>query len=347
MGNISLARLSAGPHDEVFEPLANAEKASLRAKDLTQQLLTFAKGGAPVKKPTSIAELIEETASFAIHGSNVRCDFAVTADLWTAEVDEGQISQVVNNLVINAVEATPGGGTIWVSAENVSLGPQAALPLAPGPYVKITVADRGIGIPEEHLTRVFDPYFTTKQKGSGLGLATTYSIVKKHDGHVAVESRLGFGSTFTVYLPASGKQVAKEPELYVEIPVGRGKVLVMDDEQIVRDVAGRILTGMGYAVDSVTDGDEALDRYRKKKEEGDPYDIVVMDLTISGGMGGKETILKLLEIDPDARVIVSSGYSNDPVLSNYSDYGFGAALVKPYKVDEMRRAVQKVMTTRT
>ena len=347
MGNISLARLSAGPHDEVFEPLANAEKASLRAKDLTQQLLTVAKGGAPVKKPTSIAELIEETASFTIHGSNVRCDFSVTADLWTAEVDEGQISQVVNNLVINAVEATPGGGTIWVSAENVSLGPQAALPLAPGPYVKITVADRGIGIPEEHLTRVFDPYFTTKQKGSGLGLATTYSIVKKHDGHIAVESRLGFGSTFTVYLPASGKQVAKEPELHVEIPVGRGKVLVMDDEQIVRDVAGRILTGMGYAVDSVTDGDEALDQYRKRKEEGDPYDIVVMDLTISGGMGGKETILKLLEIDPDARVIVSSGYSNDPVLSNYSDYGFGAALVKPYKVDEMRRAVQKVMTTKT
>ncbi len=343
LGNLSLARMAVSPGDQINERLEAAEKATLRARDLTQQLLTFAKGGAPIKETASIAHLIGDTAEFALRGSNVRCDVRLPDDLWPVEVDEGQMSQVIQNLIINADQAMPEGGVLRIRAENVTVSSEGDLPLPPGRYVKVTFTDQGVGIPEEHLSKVFDPFFTTKQKGSGLGLATAYSIIKRHGGHIAVESTLGAGTTFTIYLPASEKPLPPEVTSREEAPVGRGHVLLMDDEAIIRDVGSQMLACLGYEVDVARDGNEAIRLYREKKERGEPYDVVIMDLTVRGGMGGREAIKKLLEFDPQARVIVSSGYSNDPIMAEYGRYGFRGVVAKPYKLQDLSRVLDQVM----
>ncbi len=343
MGNVSFARMKLDPEDEIFEPLTAAEKASLRAKDLTRQLLTFARGGTPVKRTASMAELIKDSADFALRGSNVRCEFSIPNDLWPVEVDEGQMSQVVNNLVINADQAMPKGGTIKIRAENATVGPEQALPLKGGQYVKVSFEDQGIGIPEEHLPKIFDPYFTTKQKGSGLGLATSFSIVRNHEGHITVESELGVGTTFYVYLPASQKELPTQKKEEEKLLVGRGRVLVMDDEEMVRSVAGRMLRHVGYQVDFARDGAEAIELYQEALECGQPFEVVLMDLTIPGGMGGKEAIKKLLEIDPGVKAIVSSGYSNDPIMSEFKRYGFRGVVAKPYEIVELSKTVDRVI----
>ena len=289
---------------------------------------------------------MRESARFATHGSNSRCEFTIAEDLWTANVDEGQVGQVINNLVINAVQATPGGGTIWISAANVCLVREVLL-IPSGRYIKIAVADKGIGIPGEHLNRIFDPYFTSKQMGSGLGLATAYSIIKKHDGYIDVESRLGLGSVFTIYLPAADGEVVHVKEARAQRYVGHGKVLVMDDEEIILNVASRMLQRIGYVAECATHGAQAIEFYTKAQKENRPFDLVIMDLTIPGGMGGKEAITALRKIDPKVRAIVSSGYSNDPILSNYRDYGFSAVLIKPYKVEDMLEVLRNLMSDKT
>ncbi len=343
LGNLSLVKMSINPNDPLHRRVNDAETASLRARDLAQQLLTFAKGGAPIKKTVSIKRVLEESIPFALRGSNVRAEFFLSDNLWPVEIDEGQISQVLHNLVLNAQQATPKGGIIEVRADNyLATEREKRLPLPAGRYIKITVRDFGIGIPKDHFQKIFDPYFTTKQKGSGLGLPTSYSIIKKHNGYMTVDSELGKGSTFSLYLPASYHDI--EPERRPEAPLrGQGKVLIMDDEEAVREVAGEILNFLGYQVEYAEDGNEALERYQKAMASGQPFDLVIMDLTIPGKMGGKEAMERLLEMDPQVKAIVSSGYSNDPIMGDYTKYGFKGIIAKPYQLEQLSKTVHDVI----
>lgn len=344
LSNIFLAKqtcLSELPHGEgLITRLFEAEKALLRAKDLSKQLLTFAKGGSPVKKPLAIGDLLREAASFAMHGSNVAGEFNIPPDLFTIEADEGQITQVIHNIIINGEQSMPEGGVISVSAENVVCsGP--TINLKKCRYVKISIADHGSGIPTEYQNKIFDPYFTTKERGSGLGLATAYSIVKKHGGYISFHTGAGSGTTFYIYLPASGKRiVSKKAEADIAC---KGRVLVMDDDELIRKTAGEILTKIGCTVTDAADGAKAIELYMQAKENGEPFDLVIMDLTIPGGLGGKETIRRLLELDPTVKAVVSSGYSNDPVLSDYRHYGFKGVIVKPYEISELRKTLSRLL----
>jgi len=342
LGNISLAKIQVTPENQLFELLGEAETASARAQTLTKQLLTFAKGGAPVKETASIKDILKESCSFVLRGSKSRSEFSISEDLWPAEVDVGQISQVINNIVINANQAMPKGGTIQVAADNLIIEARHSLPVKPGRYVKVSIKDQGVGIAEDHLLNIFDPYFTTKQEGSGLGLATTYSIIKKHNGHVTVESRLGVGTTFHIYLPASAKIVPEKEE--VKIIKGQGRILVMDDEAPLRIIVGRMLEKLGYEAEFAEDGAEAIRMVKEAKEAEKPFDAVILDLTIPGGMGGKEAINKILEIDPEVKAIVSSGYSDDPVLANFQEYGFKGMMPKPFEFRSLGEVLHKVLT---
>ncbi|MEW6686897.1 MAG: PAS domain S-box protein [Candidatus Edwardsbacteria bacterium] len=350
LGNISLVKMSVDVRNkaEIFKILTEAEKACLRAKDLTQQLLTFSKGGKPVKKIASLGRLIKESISFALRGSNVRCEFSIPDDLWLAEIDEGQIAEVLNNVVINAEQAMPEGGIIWVAAENTEVGEvgvEHPISLKGGKYIKVSIKDGGIGIPQEHLSKIFDPFFTTKEKGSGLGLTTSYSIIRNHEGYIEVESELGVGTTITFYLPASPKEVLKKVVVEEGPIVGKGKILLMDDEETIRNLVKTMLTHLGYEIELAKDGVEAIELYKKAKETGPPFDVVIMDLTIPGGMGGKEAIEKLIEIDPEVKAIVSSGYSDDEIMVEFRKYGFSDAIAKPYKIQEMSAILHKVIAT--
>ena len=344
LGNISFALMTTDPKDEIYELLLESEKASLRAKDLTQQLLTFAKGGEPVKKIAAIDEVIKDSADFVLRGSNVRCAFKFSAELWPVAVDMGQISQVIQNIIINASQAMPTGGIIAIDCSNYCLEPSAMIPLSSGEYIKIVIKDQGVGIPADMLDKIFDPYFTTKQKGSGLGLAITHSIISKHDGHIAVDSEPGQGTSFTIYLPASRNRPVHDQKDVVVSPVtGQGKVMIMDDEEMIRSLVERSLSSIGYEVVVAEDGDKAVRLYQEAMEAGAPIDLIIMDLTIPGGMGGKDIVKEIHKIDPEAKVIVSSGYSNDPVMANFSKYGFCAAMVKPFRMQELMEVVAKAV----
>lgn len=343
MGNISLAKLYTQSGDKIFDRLTEAEKASVWAKDLTQQLLTFAKGGAPVKKTAMVADLVRDAASFATRGSHARCEFDFAAGCAPVEVDEGQMRQVIHNLVLNAQQAMPQGGRIKLSTCMTTVKPDT-LPLPPGEYVNIRCEDEGVGIAPENLPKIFDPYFTTKQRGSGLGLATSYSIIKKHDGLIVATSEVGRGTCFNIYLPPSNQPV---PAALNEAPQaeagGSARVLVMDDEAFIRDLLRRLFSFFNYEVDFAEDGEQALEAYKKALADNRRYDVVIMDLVIPGGMGGRETIQHLLKLDPNACAVVSSGYSNDPIMADYRKYGFAGAVAKPYKNEELRSVVQKLV----
>jgi len=347
MGNISLAKSSSGSSCDVSDILSDAEEACMRARDLTNQLLTFAKGGAPVKKVAYLKNQIKDAAKFALRGSNLKCTFNIPGDLWAAEIDEGQINQVLYNLVINANQAMPGGGTISIIAENIYVNEESKLPLKVGEYIKIYVKDHGVGIPEDQIQKIFDPYFTTKKKGSGLGLSSTYSIIKSHNGHIDVKSEIDKGTTFSVYLPASLKSLPEKELNTIETIKGSGKILLMDDEKSVRETALKMLSHMGYDVQSVKDGDEAINFYKKAMNNGTPFDVVLMDLTIRGGMGGSETIKALLEIDSEVKAIVSSGYFTDKIMANYDKYGFCGVISKPYDIQKLSELLSKILNGRT
>ena len=344
LGNVTLAKVYSEKDSELYEVLVEAEDASLRAKGLTQQLLTFARGGAPIKKIVSIAGMLRDTATFALSGSNARCQFSIPDDLWNVEIDEGQISQAIHNIVLNAQQVMPQGGTIQLRAENVS--PKARQePLLKGRRcVKISIEDHGTGIPEEHLGKIFDPYFSTKQRGSGFGLATSYSIIKNHRGLIIVESKLGVGTTFHIYLPAAKGRIAAKKVQKEKHFVGKGRILIMDDEEIVLHVGGRMLKHIGYdEVEFAKDGAEAIKLYKKARKSGNPFDVVIMDLTIPGGLGGKQTIKKLLEIDPEVKAIVSSGYTDDPIMSKFKKYGFSGVVSKPYTIEELGKVLHDLI----
>ena len=347
MGNISLSLAEVDTGSRVFALLNEAEMACNRARGLTQQLLTFSKGGEPVRETVSVSVLLKESVMFSLIGSNVAVNFSIDNDLWHVDIDRSQIHQAINNIIINAVQAMPGGGTISVLADNVMIGDSDRLPLEKGAYIKISIVDEGTGIPREHRSKIFDPYFTTKHKGSGLGLTTTYSIVNRHNGYIDVESRLGAGSTFHLYLPVSSMKAAEEIPFAVSAERMTGKILIMDDEIQVRTIIADMLEYLGNETEVASDGVEAIEIYRRALDSGKRFDAVIVDLTVPGGMGGKETIGKLLEIDPEVKAIVSSGYSHDPVISDYSQFGFVDYLTKPYHLNDLKNLINRVLTKKS
>jgi PAS domain S-box-containing protein len=346
LGNINLALFDEDLGAQTKNLLAEAEKASVRAKDLTQQLLVFAKGGEPVKETASLESVIKDSANFVLHGDKVACRFDIPEDLWLVEIDRGQVSQVVQNIVLNASHAMPEGGVIRVTCENLSPTGRSEVPFAAsGGYVRICIEDDGIGMPAGIVEKVFDPYFSTKQEGSGLGLAIAQSIITKHDGHITVDSSPGAGTTFTIYLPASEKTVdekQRESSAAGE-ESARLNILVMDDEVLVRNVARKMLSQLGHEVELSEDGGEAVRLYREAVGVNREFDLVIMDLTVPGGMGGKEAVQEILKINPEAKVIVSSGYSNDPIMANFGDHGYCSAIVKPYRVQELVEVISQVV----
>jgi two-component system cell cycle sensor histidine kinase/response regulator CckA len=344
VGNINLALFDEDLKDKTKKLLSAAEQASMRAKDLTHQLLTFAKGGEPVKETSSLKTVIKDSTDFILHGGKVACQYDIPEDLWLADVDKGQISQVIQNIVLNATHAMPEGGMIRISGENHITAGSTFLPDAGGRYVRIAIEDSGIGMPVNAVEKIFDPYFSTKQEGSGLGLAITQSIIQKHNGHITAESSPGSGSTFTIYLPASEKCRTQSRRSLIDVaPPAPVKVLIMDDDAMVRDIAQQMLSHLGPEVVLAPDGEETVTCYQQAIDTTKPFDLVIMDLTIPGGMGGKEAIQEILKFDPDARAIVSSGYSNDPVMADFKKYGFCAAIAKPFQLQDLSRVISRII----
>jgi PAS domain S-box-containing protein len=341
MGNISLAMLDQ-PQGPIRKNLAEAERACTQAQKLSRQLLTFAKGGAPIKELVPVADLVSETVSFTCTGSKARYTFNFPDDLWALEADPGQINQVIQNLAINALQAMPTGGTIAVKGENLVVEAESDLPLEAGKYVKISLKDQGVGIPADHLLRIFDPYFTTKQTGSGLGLATAYSVVQSHHGYISVESTLGEGTTFNIYLPALAQRI-EPPDQRGEVMTGQGKILVMDDEDMVRRTLEKMLGRLGYQVVLAEDGAEALELFSLARKSGQHFAAVILDLTVPGGLGGRETMEILLKVDPQVKALVSSGYSEDAIMAEFENYGFSGVIAKPYRIAELGRVLHKVL----
>jgi PAS domain S-box-containing protein len=346
IGNIKLLKITSDSSQDNRYVLSAAEDACKRAKDLTGQLLTFSKGGSPIKTITSLSQQLKDSALFALRGSNVKCEFNISSELWPVEIDEGQINQVIYNLVINANQAMPKGGVIQVSAENITAGSNTAIPLQGRNYIKITIKDEGEGIPPYYLQKIFDPYFTTKKQGSGLGLASSFSIIKNHSGYIDVESEPGKGSIFSLYMPAVLGKVEITDRFETASLKGDGKILLMDDDHSVRTTIGRTLEQLGYDVAIAGDGEEAINLYGKAKNSAKPFDALIMDLTIRDGLGGRETMEKLLELDPEVKAIVSSGYSTDPIMSDFRKYGFKGVIAKPYEIEDLNRLLNEIIDGR-
>jgi len=354
MGNLSLALEHVESDSKLSDLLEQALGASRVAKILTRRLITFSKGGQPTKKPTDIVNVMANTAAFSLSGSNIRCELGPSSGTWSADIDAQQIGQAIHNLMINAAESMPAGGTVLISFENTTVDSPNSI-LTPGQYVDIAIRDQGVGIPVENIEKIFDPYFSTKAKGAvkgtGLGLSISHSIISNHGGEITVCSRVGVGTTFHVLLPASEAPAvlvqpvnAEENRKKSDKPVmGRGRILVMDDEAMIRELTGNILSHLGYDADFAEEGQCAVRKYQAAIDASTPYDAVILDLTIKGGMGGQETIEMLKEIDPSVKAIVSSGYSDNPVIANYKQYGFCEVVAKPYEMVEFSQKLYRVI----
>lgn len=346
MGNVSFARMFLDESHKASKLLAEAEKASARAAELANQLLTFSRGGEPVKRVFSLRHLVSEVVSLLLRGTSVRGVVEIPETINAVEGDEGQIGQVFTNIIINASQSMPGGGTLTVKARNIILESGNNMSLPAGNYVSISFTDEGCGIAVENLKKIFDPFFTTKVTGTGLGLASAYSIMKKHGGDIEVRSEFGSGSTFTCYLPSTGKTSAPVgTEESMSTPAGSigASILVMDDDEAIRNLALKLLECLGHGGETCGDGAEAVEMYQAAMEAGTPYSAVIMDLTIPGGMGGREAAERILAIDPEARLLVSSGYSNDPIIANYEKYGFSGAVAKPYRAADLKNALNSLL----
>lgn len=346
LGNLGLVGLNVPQDSEPTRYLAQAELATQRARDLTQQLLTFSRGGAPIKKPNDIKAVIRESADFVLHGSNVMLKFSGDQSPLLLDIDGGQISQVIQNLVINARQAMPDGGTINVALENANAESLARFNATAGRYLCIRISDTGSGISDDVVDKIFDPYFTTRAEGNGLGLALSYSIVRKHKGYIEVRSEPGAGTEFSIYLPA-GAAVKAVDELpaseTTQSETRRGLALVMDDDQLMRTTAAAMMQHLGFEVWEAENGTDALEYYRQARATGARIDIAIMDLTVPGDLGGVETMEKVLAEEPDARAIVSSGYSAEQAMSDYTQYGFRAAVAKPYNLRELEAGVSAAL----
>jgi CheY-like chemotaxis protein/anti-sigma regulatory factor (Ser/Thr protein kinase) len=342
MGHLALAQHYASPQEPLFAHLTAATQAGQRAAEVTQQLLTFAEGGAPVKQLMGLGPILQEASRSAIDSPDVQCVLSLADDLWPVEADRNQLKQVIDQLIRNATQAMPQGGTVTVQAANVPPG-DAPLPCSKEPYVRMSITDQGVGIPPEHLDKIFDPYFTTDIHRRGLGLTTARAIVQRHAGHMTVDSTPGMGTTVYVYLLAAPASLPPQEVVRPPPAAEQHKILIMDDEEIVRLVLTQMLTQLGYAVDSARDGAEALRLYRRAKDVGQPFTVVLMDLTVATGMGGKEAISEMRQVDPEVKAIVSSGYSNDPVMANFRHYGFRGVLAKPYQLAELQAVLQNVI----
>ena len=344
-GNISMAKMQLKPGNKIFDLLSAAETASVKAQGLTRQLLTFARGGAPITEIVSIQKLIRESSLFVLQGLKSGCEFKIAENLWPVEADAGQISQAFGNIVMNSNQAVPEGGIIRITAENLMPEKTHEIPVKPGRYIHISIKDQGAGIPEKDLPKIFDPLFTIKKPGSGLELAAAYSIIKKHNGHISVESLPGTGTTFHIYLPASDKEIPVK-EKSTLLTTGKGKILVMDDDDMLKEIMEEMLVMLGYEPEFAKDGAEATEMYKKAMKSGRSYDAVILDLTIPGGMGGKEVIKILLEMDSEVKAIVYSGYSDDPVMSNYREYGFKNMMSKPFDAYVLGKVLSDVLQER-
>jgi PAS domain S-box-containing protein len=347
-GNLEIAKIKMKENHPAYKFIETANNALERATNLTKQLLTFAKGGDPVLNVVDLESLVIKTVDFNLAGSNIKANYKFpSGGLWRIKADKGQISQVISNIIINAKEAMPEGGNIYIKAENIDNTDETLSAGLKGDYIKLSIRDEGIGISRKHIDKIFDPYFTTKQTGSGLGLATAHSIIKKHKGYIKVESTVDKGTVFTLYIPS-----IKDKTIYENIDKKAShkenfknrKILIMDDEKIIRDVASEMFKTFGCKIETAKDGKEAIDKFNSAKEKNKPFDLIIMDLTIPGGLGGKETIKKILEIDSEAKVIVSSGYSTDPIMANYKDYGFKGRLVKPFQLDTLEKQLLEILS---
>jgi signal transduction histidine kinase/CheY-like chemotaxis protein len=353
IGNLSLALFDEKISKDTGVCLREIEKAAFRARDLTQQLLTFAKGGDPLRSTVALPELVRTAAESVLHGSSVRCDFDFSPGLWSADVDRNQIAQAIQNVVLNAMQAMPHGGVIRISLTNDEIAPGTKNALAGGRYVRVTIADSGGGIKPEILSRIFDPFFSTKKTGTGLGLATAYSIIKRHKGCIEAQSTFGQGATFTLWLPAAEgapKAPSKAPLSLATTkeaaPLAAARVLLMDDEEGIRQVISVLLERLGLKPTTVRNGAEAVREFTIAQAAGRPFDLLILDLTIPGGMGGAETMETLRKLDAQVPAIVASGYSKDPVLANFRDYGFQAIVQKPFALNQLTETIQQLLAQR-
>ena len=349
MGNISVAKVFIETTHKSYVPLSEAEKATVRAGDLAHQLLTFSRGGEPVKKVVSLQHLVHEALSFTLHGSNVKGTVEIPDSIHAIEADEGQINQVFQNIIINATQAMPGGGELKITAKNDMLEENNTLSIPQGSYVRLSFADQGCGISKDHIKRIFDPYFTTKSAGIGLGLSSVHSIVGRHGGHIKVSSVPGEGTTLTVHLPSTGKAYTEQQaSTAVEEIVEHqgGSILVMDDDEMIRNVASSMLAHLGYEVTVCARGEEAIELYKTSMESETPFLMVIMDLTIPGGLGGKQAAEQILSLYPNACLIVSSGYSDDPIMSNFRDFGFSGMISKPYTMLNFEKVLKSLLAQR-
>jgi PAS domain S-box-containing protein len=344
LGNISLVKYGANPK-EIFERLTETEKSLDRAKHLTDQLLNFSKNEVSVDKFTSIGEVVKKSVNLMLTGSNIKGRFNISDDLWMVDISQNQINQVITNIVSNAIQAMPSGGMLDVSIQNLVLNDDELPPLNKGEYVKISIKDYGIGIKDNDINRIFEPYYTTKPNGSGLGLTVSLSIINENKGHITVSSQVGIGTTFYIYLPSSSqKALLKITESTNRPNREKRKVLILDDDELIRDLTYTVLSNLGYEVNTVDEGIRAIEIYKEALELNEPFDAIIMDLTIPGGMGAKDTIRLLDKIDPNVKAIVSSGYFNDPIITDYAKYGFKGVIVKPYGIKELSSILNNIIT---
>jgi len=343
LGNVTVGRRYSATGGRATRVFDEVERACGRARRLTQQLLTFSQGGEPIRQVTEIAPTIVECAMLAVRGSSSLCVFDLSEDLWRVDVDEGQIGQVITNLVINAEQAMPDGGTVTITASNVDIGAGEPTPAGPGRFVRVSVADAGAGIAPEVLPRVFDPYFSTKPGGSGLGLATARSILKRHDGDITIETEEGAGTTIHLFLPATEARPRAGVEAQPSPEGLSGQILFMDDDDAVRELGLELLAELGFEPVAARSGEEAVELFADSVRRGAPFAAVVLDLTVSGGMGGKEALARIRDLDPSVAALVTSGYSNDPVLADPGAYGFSAAVAKPFTLEQIGAALARLL----
>ncbi|OPY66452.1 MAG: Sporulation kinase E [Syntrophorhabdus sp. PtaU1.Bin050] len=347
-GYISLARIALPPESEASHLLSEAERIATAGKKLTQKLITFSKGGEPIKKVINLNRLLEEPISIALTGSDIRCIYSLADDPLPVDADSTQIKQVIQNIVLNAREAMPHGGRVKIGTVRLPAGPGNTRPLPASRYARVSIEDEGAGIKKDDLSKVFDPYYTTKgmgaRKGMGLGLTVAYSVIKRHNGHLTVESTPGRGTTVHIDLPLHGRETkSKEAGRETEKSI-KGRILFMDGEEDIRHMGSKLIDHLGYSAVLARNGNEALSIYRDALDTNGRFDLVILDLSVKKGMGGKETLDQLLTIDPAVRAIIASGFTNDPVVSNYADYGFKGAITKPYMIHEFDQVLQRVLS---